>query len=141
MLKHAVIMVAFAAAAATAHADPCKAIPDDGPVPADLRPGAVFEGRVVYIGDGDSLCVARGPSQGQWVEVRLEDFYAPELQSSDGQRAKEALTRIALGRRLSCRAGRQSYDRVVASCTLNGTSVGDLMRRTGVAEGGRAYRR
>jgi endonuclease YncB( thermonuclease family) len=131
----------FIAVANAAHADPCKAIPDEGPAPADLRPGAVFEGRVVYVGDGDSLCVAKGVSNAQWVEVRLEDFYAPELREAEGQRAKDALTRIAFGRRLSCRAGRQSYDRVVASCTLNGIPVGDLMRKAGVPEGGRAHRR
>lgn len=141
MLKPALLTLVFAAVATAAHADPCKAIPDSGPAPADLRPGAVFEGRVVYVGDGDSLCVAKGVSNGQWVEVRLDDFYAPELRDPEGQQAKDALTRIAFGRRLTCRAGRQSYDRVVASCTLNGVSVGDLMRRAGVAEGGRAYRR
>jgi micrococcal nuclease len=134
------LVAAFLAAATAAQADPCKAIPDRGPAPADLRRGAVFEGRVVYVGDGDSLCVARGLTQSNWVEVRLEDFYAPELREPAGRQAKDALTRVAFGRRLQCRAIRQSYDRMVASCTLNGVSVGDLMRRAGVAEGGRAYR-
>jgi endonuclease YncB( thermonuclease family) len=36
-----------------------------------------------------------------------------------------------------CVAGRRSYDRVVARCTVGGQSIGHLMRRAGVREGGR----
>ena len=60
-------------------ADPCDLIPERGPMPAEVRSGQVFSGSVVYVGDGDSLCVALGPSYAQWAEVRLADFYAPEL--------------------------------------------------------------
>ena len=41
--------------ASAAHADPCKAIPDKGPMPDYLSPGARFAGPVAYVGDGDSL--------------------------------------------------------------------------------------
>jgi hypothetical protein len=54
--------------AGPALADPCKAIPDRGPAPAWLAPGARFSGPVVYVGDGDSLCVAVGPGASSWVE-------------------------------------------------------------------------
>lgn len=94
---------------------------------------------MTYVGDGDSPCVALGPSPSQWVEVRLEDFYAPELHASGGEAAKRALNRIAFGRKLVCQASHQSYDRVVASCTRDG-ALGELLREAGVAEGGRAYR-
>lgn len=117
-------------------ADPCKAIPDRGPMPAHLAPGVVFEGPVAYVGDGDSLCVALGPSREDWVEVRVADFYAPELDAPGGREAKRALEKIAMGRTVSCKAGKRSYDRVVARCSLGRTSLGDLMRRAGVAEGG-----
>lgn len=117
-------------------ADPCKAIPDKGPAPAYLRSGATFSGPIAYVGDGDSLCVAIGAGPANWVEVRLEDFYAPELHDPEGPAAKAALTRIAMGRRAVCRANHQSYDRMVARCEVGGRSIGDLMRATGIAEGG-----
>lgn len=113
----------------TAAADPCT---------ASLPPlGASFAGQVRYIGDGDSLCVGPSSDPATWIEVRVADFYAPELHSPDGAKAKAALERIALGRAASCIAGRRSYDRVVAQCTIGGESIGELMRRAGVAEGGR----
>lgn len=58
-----VIGLALLAALTTttaAKADPCKAIPDHGPMPSYLHRGAHFSGPVVYVGDGDSLCVAVG---------------------------------------------------------------------------------
>ncbi len=42
-----------------------------------------------------------------------------------------------MGRRLVCRAGKRSYDRVVGYCTLNGRPLRDVLRAAGVAEGGR----
>jgi micrococcal nuclease len=122
-------------------ADPCRAIPDHGPAPAYLHRGAEFSGRVAYVGDGDSLCVALGPSPAAWVEVRLADFYAPELHGAGGEAAKAALVRLAYGRRVECVADHQSYDRIVATCWLNGRSLGDLLASTGEAQGGRGWRR
>jgi micrococcal nuclease len=127
-------------AATAAHADPCKAIPDHGPMPAYLDHGANFSGPVVYVGDGDSLCVAVGKGPANWVEVRLEDFYAPELHSPTGPQAKAALERVAMGRDASCVVDHQSYDRVVATCRIGGRSIGDLLRAAGIAEGGNGYR-
>jgi hypothetical protein len=49
------------------------------------------------------------------------------------------LTRIALDKVAHCTAGRQSYDRVVASCTIAGRPVGGLMRAAGTPKGGRGY--
>lgn len=124
-------------AATSARADPCKAIPDQGPMPAYLARGSAFSGPVVYVGDGDSFCVAVGQGPQAWVEVRMEDFYAPELHGPGGPEAKAELLRLAMGRRVSCRAGHRSYDRIVARCEMSGRSLGDLMRSAGVAEGGR----
>lgn len=85
--------------ATAAKADPCKAIPDRGPMPSYLHRGAHFSGPVIYVGDGDSLCVAVGSGPANWVEIRLEDFYAPELHSPSGPDAKAALERVAMGRK------------------------------------------
>lgn len=130
------VALAVALSSTSARADPCKAIPDRSPAPPYVAPGRTFSGPVTYIGDGDSLCVAVGPGPQNLVEVRIADFYAPELSSPDGPAAKRALERIAKGRQVTCTAGRQSYDRVVATCRLNGSSLGDLMRTAGVKEGG-----
>ncbi len=131
------LAVAFALApVSVALADPCKAIPDKGPMPAFLKPGSTFSGPVTYVGDGDSLCVAVGPLPTDWVEVRIADFYAPELHEPGGREAKATLERIAKDRRVECRSIRQSFDRVVAQCSVGGRSIGDLMRSAQVREGG-----
>jgi len=131
-----VLRVCLLLVPSVAFADPCKAIPDRGPAPAYLASGSYFSGPVVYVGDGDSLCVGVGQGSDGWVEVRLQDFYAPELKTPAGPAAKDTLSRLALGKDAVCRAGRQSYDRVVARCEIGGRSVGDLMRAAGVPEGG-----
>ncbi len=156
MIRTATIIAALALAT-PALADPCKAIPDRGPMPPYLKRGATFSGPVSYVGDGDSLCVevvtngggnrrqgvaAQGveagaqPRGNQWVEVRVEDFFAPELNAPGGREAKQTLTRLAYGKRAVCTASHRSHDRVVATCRINGVSVGDLMRGAGVVEGG-----
>jgi endonuclease YncB( thermonuclease family) len=109
-------------------------------MPAEVRSGQVFAGPVVYVGDGDSLCVAFGPSHAQWAEVRLADFYAPEINEPGGPEAKATLSRLVEGREVNCKAQHRSYDRVVAVCWLKGRSVGDLMRSAGIQEGGRGKR-
>jgi endonuclease YncB( thermonuclease family) len=120
-------------AAGPARADPCTA-----PLP---KKGAVFSGRVTYVGDGDSLCIGSSPDPASWIEVRLADFYAPELHSPDGPSAKAALERVTRGKTLQCRADHRSYDRVVASCRAGGVSVGALMRGSGIPESGNGYSR
>jgi len=132
-----IIAGALCLVAAPALADPCE---------ANVRgysPGATVAGQVRYIGDGDSLCVGPGPDPSTWTEIRLADFYAPELHAPGGREAKAALERIVRDRRLVCTAtrsdrGRQtySYDRLIAVCTINGRSVGEIMTRAGVAQGG-----
>jgi endonuclease YncB( thermonuclease family) len=111
-----------------AWADPCRS-----PLP---RAGTQFDGTVRYVGDGDGLCVGNSPDPNSWIEVRIADFYAPELHAPRGAEAKSALERVAMGKAVQCIAGKRSYDRTVAQCTIDGASIGDLMRRAGVSEGG-----
>ena len=111
-----------------AQADPCTA-----PLP---KCGEPFSGPVRYVGDGDSLCVGATAEPSTWVEVRLADFYAPELHAPGGQQAKAALEAITRGRSAQCLAHHRSYDRIVAACSIDGADVGDLMRGAGVLEGG-----
>jgi len=126
--------------ATAAQADPCTAIPDRGPAPAWLRPGATFQGLIAHVIDGDGLCLR--DSRYGLVEIRLTDFSAPELHTPSGKAAKAVMSRY-LGRPAACTVrggygGRaRSYDRALAVCTVGGVSLGDRMRRAGVPEGGR----
>lgn len=125
-----ILLAALLLAAPTAAlADPCE-----GPLPSA---GTTFSGPARYIVDGDGLCVGASPDPATWIEVRLADFYAPELQAPGGPAAKAALEQIVRGRTVQCRAGKRSYDRVVAQCQVGGRALGDLMRRRGISEGGR----
>lgn len=136
LIRAAFIALLFMAAPAIAHADPCE-----GALPQ--RVGAVFSGAVRYVGDGDSLCVGQSGDPAAWIEVRLADFNAPELNARGGAAAKAMLERIALGRSAQCVAGGGrsrrvvSYDRVIAICRIDGRAIGDLLREAGAEEGGR----
>lgn len=116
-------------ASQSAQADPCTAhLPSRG---------TNFSGQVRYVGDGDSLCVGQSSEPDTWIEIRVADFYAPELHSPGGPQAKAALQKIAMGQVAQCKAGHRSYDRVVAQCFIRGESIGDSMRKAGIQEGGR----
>jgi len=125
--------------AGQALSDPCKAIPDSGPMPTFLYKGHSFSGPVVQVLDGDSLCVAVGKGPQNWVEVRLSDFYAPESHELGGPEAKAALSRIALDKVATCVSKNRTYDRIAARCTIGGRALGELLTSAGVAQGGRAY--
>lgn len=129
----ALAVVVFAPRVASA--DPCTA-------QLPRHAGDTFAGTVRYVGDGDGLCVGASSDPSTWIEVRLGDFDAPELHSRDGSRSKRFLEQVALGRQASCRAirGRSGrvivYDRVIAICTVQGRSIGDLLRAAGAPSGG-----
>lgn len=135
-MKPLLIVAGLLAAPTAALADPCE-----GRLPS--RAGEAFSGRVRYIGDGDSLCVGPSRDPSTWVEVRLSDFDAPELNSAGGHDARARLSRLVDGRVLQCTAvrGRRGrvvvHDRVIAACRLEGRRVGDLLRAAGGREGGR----
>lgn len=117
---------------APALADPCE-----GALPVQ---GARFSGVVRYVGDGDSVCVGPVGRPEQWIEIRLGDFYAPELHARGGVEAKRRLEALVMGQPLVCRAGRRSYDRVIGYCTLGGRPLGAVLRAAGGAQGGRGFR-
>lgn len=138
-------LLAMGTISTPALADPCEAAPRSGPVPDWLKPGRLLEGPVVYVGDGDSLCIAaqsgRRADPDSWVEIRLADFYAPELSTPEGRAAKKTVERLVMGQRLTCRSVGRSYDRVVARCSLRGQDLSEILRRSGVIEGGSGWRR
>lgn len=135
MMRVLLLSIAMIALPTVALADPCE-----GRLPT--RAGESFGGIVQYVGDGDSLCVGRTTDPREWVEVRLADYDAPELQEREGRRAKDMLSRLVRGRLVDCtavrgRSGRvTSHDRVIASCRINGRRLGELLRSHGAPRGG-----
>ena len=135
-MKWLLLAFALVLVPTTALADPCE-----GRLPS--RAGETFSGLVRYVGDGDGLCVGPSADPSTWIEVRLSDFDAPELNQPGGRDAHRRLSRLVEGRVLSCvavrgRSGRVIvYDRVIAACRLNGRALGDLLRAAGGREGGR----
>ena len=135
-------LLTLAAASAANAEDPCTAIPATSRLPSYLVEGRPFRGEVVHIVDGDGLCVSTGAGPNTWVEVRLENFFAPEL-NEGGRQAKAVLSRLTLGKAAVCIPMRgmngelSQFDRVFARCRIGNRDVGDLMRAAGVREGGR----
>lgn len=76
---------AFGAFYGTAFADPCEA-----PLPAR---GTAFSGTVRYIVDGDGFCVGHTADPNEWIEVRVADFYAPELKTPKAKPRRPPSTR------------------------------------------------
>lgn len=137
MVMNGMHFIAAAGFLACAWSAPALADPCEGALPVK---GTTFAGVVRYVGDGDGLCVGPSGRPDHWIEVRLADFYAPELHETGGREAKRRLEHLVIGKPLVCRAGRRSYDRVVAVCPLGGRPLGTLLREAGGIEGGRAWR-
>ena len=78
MLRFAIIAAALAIAS-PAFADPCEARV------TGYAPGATVAGEVRYVGDADSICIGIGTDPAGWTEIRLSDFYGPELTAARGR--------------------------------------------------------
>lgn len=91
--------------------------------------GKAFRGVAMVI-DGDSICV-------DGIEVRLDDFSAPEWNEPGGRGATRFLQGLIGGHSVSCTGVGYSYDRIVARCYFRGRPIGDLLRQAGIKEGGR----
>lgn len=136
MIRPALILTAVLFAT-PALCDPCTARV------TGYKPGQIVTGTVRYVGDGDMVCVSPSADPATWVEIRLADFMAPELHDVGGKDAQRTLQRLTMGRQAVCTVQRgkngstRSYDRLVASCTVEGRSLADLLRAAGVREGGK----
>ena len=116
------VRIALALCAAIAGADPAASDP--------------IVGRAVAI-DGDSLVVGG-------VEVRLCGIDAPEHGAPGGERASGQLRRLVHGKVVRCirvgegsacdgRSKPTSYDRVVATCSIDGLDLARAMVQAGAA--------
>ena len=79
--------------------------------------GASFSGTVLQVIDGQTLCVAFGPTPDQWVRVRLSDAAAGL--------PRGALMASAFARQVTCVADLADTSAVAAICVdADGRSVG-----------------
>jgi micrococcal nuclease len=87
-----------------------------------LAQGAVLEGRVERVTDGDSVWLA--PAAGPPVEVRLLGIDAPEGCQAGGPEARRALEALALGRdaRLQTK-GRDTHGRTLGTLFVDGVNL------------------
>jgi endonuclease YncB( thermonuclease family) len=114
---------------------------------ADAAPAAagrfVCTATKVHDGDGPIWCAERGVD-GKPIKVRLTAIAAREIDGTcspghpcpraSGAAARDALARLALGRRLRCEATGVSYGRVTAWCwTPSGVELNCAMVKSGTA--------
>lgn len=89
-----------------------------------------WSGRVIAVGDGDTIEVMRGRAA---VRVRLHGVDCPELGQAFGRRARQRTAELAMGREVRVAVvERDRFGRVVAEVFLPG---GESLNRTLVAEG------
>ncbi len=112
-------------------------------LPFPSEAGKTLRGRVDHVTDGDTLRLGS-------VKIRLWGIDAPEghqeCDGSDGrpypcgERAKQALEAMALGREAACEVvDTDRYGRSVAHCTVADTDVNERMVLTGNAVEYRRY--
>jgi hypothetical protein len=107
-----------------------------GPVAVCSAPspasGQRFTGTVLQVIDGETLCLAQGPTPADWIRVSVAG--APR----DARRS--ALAAAAFGRVLSCVALRDSPSGVVADCAVAGAAVNQLIMTKAVRLQGQSWR-
>lgn len=89
-------------------------------------------GRVVAISDGDTLTVLT--SRHERIRIRLAEIDAPESHQPFGQRSKQALARLCMGKSATfVRSQQDRYGRLVARVKCAGVDVQAQQVRDGMA--------
>ena len=91
------------------------------PLPAA---GAIFEGTVLHVPDGRTLCVAQGPTPDRWVRVTLSNTPADA--------PRRDLMSAAFAKRAVCRVVGRSGSGVVAQCEVDGAPLNEVLQRPAV---------
>ena len=90
-----------------------------------------FAGRVVGVGDGDSITVLK---ERQQVKVRLVDIDAPERAQPFGNRSKQSLESLVKGKEVRVvERGKDRYDRVLGRVYRGDIDVNAEQVRLGMA--------
>jgi hypothetical protein len=102
----------------TAHAQ--ERIPPAACTASAPASGQVFSGPVLQVIDGQTLCVADGPTPDHWVRVRLTDV--------DRTIPRGALMAAAFAKDVICTVERRDGQGVAGRCVFDGASLGELVQ-------------
>ncbi len=92
-----------------------------------FRTGSVISGNAFTI-DGDTIRI------GDRTKVRLSGVAAPERDEPGGPEATRFMKRLINGKMVRCQLnGKQSYDRMVGVCFLDGNDIGRAIIAEGLA--------
>lgn len=92
---------------------------------------ADFSGKVVGVSDGDTITVLKDQEQ---VKVRLVEIDAPEKGQAYGNRSKQTLSELVLGKQVEIRErGTDRYGRTLGHINQSGLDVNAEMVRRGMA--------
>jgi len=92
----------------------------------------VIHGRVVGVSDGDSVTVL--DAQKTQHKIRLAGIDAPERAQAFGQKAKESLSDLVLGKSVDVEWSKQDrYGRIVGMITLAGVAINLEQIKRGMA--------
>lgn len=112
-LGRAALILALAAFGGPAMAGVCKGRPPSV--------GEMVEGPVLHVIDGQTLCVALGPTPDHWTPLLV----APSL--TPLPRDRDRLMAATFSKRLSCRVTAVRGAALLAECTVDGRSLDSVM--------------
>jgi CheY-like chemotaxis protein len=115
-----------APAVAQSLSETCRA-----PAPA---PGQTVSGPVLHVIDGQTLCIAQGPTPDQWIPLRIAAT-AMTLPSD-----RERLMAAAFSQSLECKVTRGRGPVKTAACTLAGRPLDDLLQEPATITQAKAWR-
>jgi endonuclease YncB( thermonuclease family) len=94
---------------------------------------AEITGRVIGVSDGDTITVLDDMDQGKF-RIRLDKIDAPEKKQAFGNKARQYLSTLIFGKKVSIRFKRiDNYGRVLGIVFLNGTEINRQMVQSGFA--------
>lgn len=122
------LLVSLAATSAAAAGTLCSA-------PA-AESSARLRGPVLDVLDGETLCLALGPTPDRWLQLRLSDVGEPR----PGAATRGALMSVAFGRDVDCRILDVAETGNRATCERGGRTLGDRARAPKAVREGRGWR-
>jgi micrococcal nuclease len=102
--------------------------------------GTEVHGPVLHVLDGNHLCVALGDTPDKWLEVELPDAGLVRAASHPDDNPRGALMSVAFARNITCRIVGRAEGRAIASCRLDGQSLGELALKPQAISTGRTWR-
>lgn len=91
-----------------------------------LADASMVEGTVTHVRDGDTIEIGE-------TAIRLSGLHAPEMDEDGGPAARAFMVELVSGKRVQCRLeGRQSYDREIGTCALDGRDIAGLLVAAGL---------